>query len=202
MSLLTPARVVSPLAVLGLLAGAIVGTDQAASAEQAGHQEPSMAGQFIDQINSERAANHRPRLTVSRPLMASAASWAEAMARTNVLAHNPHLATSVTGWKYLGENVGVGYSVSSLESAFWASAPHRDNMLDPDYTQVGLAVVDIGGKLWVAEEFSRPLAASSSTSGRAGAAHPARPTTARPTTAERRARTQRAIAAAQRHRGK
>jgi hypothetical protein len=119
------------------------------------------------------------------------------MARTNILAHNPHLATSVTGWKYLGENVGVGYSVSSLESAFWASAPHRDNMLDPDYTQVGLAVVDIGGKLWVAEEFSRPLPTSSSTWD---SARPDRPT--QPTTAQRRGRTQQAIAVAQRHRGK
>jgi uncharacterized protein YkwD len=192
MSLLSTARVVSPFAVAGLLAGAIVGTDEAASAQQTGQQQPSMAGRFIDQINSERTANHRPRLTVTGRLMASAASWADAMARSNILAHNPHLATSVSGWKYLGENVGVGYSVSSLEAAFWASAPHRDNMLDPDYTQVGLAVVDVGGKLWVAEEFSRPLRATSSASASARAARPTKPTLA-----ERRALTQRANAAAQ-----
>jgi uncharacterized protein YkwD len=192
MSLLSTARVVSPLAVVGLLAGAIVGTNEAASAQQTGEQQPSMAGQFIGQINSDRTANHRPRLTVSGPLMASAASWADAMARSNILAHNPHLATSVSGWKYLGENVGVGYSVASLESAFWASAPHRDNMLDPDYTQVGVAVVDVGGKLWVAEEFSRPLHATSTVSASARAAHPTQPTVA-----ERRARTKRANAAAQ-----
>lgn len=195
MSLLSTARVVGPLAVVGLLAGAIVGTDEAASAQQTGAQEPSMAGQFIGQINSERTANHRPRLTVTGQLMASAASWADAMARSNILAHNPRLATSVSGWKYLGENVGVGYSVSSLEAAFWASAPHRDNILDPDYTQVGVAVVDVGGKLWVAVEFSRPLRARSISSASARAARPTRPTVA-----ERRARTQRADAAAQLHR--
>ncbi len=38
--------------------------------------------------------------------------------------------TSVHDWQYLGENVGVGYSDSSLEAAFYASAPHRANMLD------------------------------------------------------------------------
>ena len=79
------------------------------------------------------------------------------MAKSNTLYHNPRLATSVSNWKYLGENVGVGYSDSSLEGAFYASTPHRDNMLDKDFTQIGVAVVVVNGKMWVAEEFRRPM---------------------------------------------
>ena len=73
------------------------------------------------------------------------------------LAHNPKLASSVSNWRYLGENVGVGYSVSSLEAAFYASPHHRANMLDRDFTQIGVAVVVVNGKMWVAEEFRRPM---------------------------------------------
>lgn len=61
-------------------------------------------------------------------------------------------------------------TIASLESAFYGSSGHRSNMLDPDFTLVGVAVVHGGGRLWVAEEFMRPLAASAAdarqTSGR------------------------------------
>jgi hypothetical protein len=121
-----------------------------------------MAAQFVSKINSERAANGRSVLATSSALSSAAARWAATMAKRNTLSHNPSLASEVSGWHYLGENVGVGYSVSSLESAFWNSAEHRSNILDSHYTEVGVAVVDVGGKLWVAEEFERPYGATTS----------------------------------------
>jgi hypothetical protein len=121
------------------------------------HAASSNASYFVNAINAQRAAHGRPRLAVSSEMTASAQRWASAMARSNTLAHNPRLASSVGNWKYLGENVGVGYSVSSLEAAFYASAHHRANMLDTDFTQIGVAVVVVKGKMWVAEEFRRPM---------------------------------------------
>jgi hypothetical protein len=123
-----------------------------------------MAAQFVAKINSERAADHRPALSTSAALTSAAQGWAASMARRNSLSHNPNLAHEVSGWHYLGENVGVGYSVSSLESAFWGSAEHRSNILDAHYTRIGVAVVDVGGKLWVAEEFERPYGETSTPS--------------------------------------
>jgi hypothetical protein len=87
------------------------------------------------------------------------------MAQRNTLAHNPNLAGEVSGWHYLGENVGVGYSVSSLAMAFWESPEHRSNILDPHYTRVGVAVAEVSGKLWVAEEFELPSSSGASRSG-------------------------------------
>ena len=29
-------------------------------------------------------------------------------------------------------------------------------MLDPDFTQIGVAVMDVGGKLWVVQDYGRP----------------------------------------------
>ncbi len=115
-----------------------------------------MAAWFVQQINERRASAGRARLPVNGALATVAGGWAAQMARTNVLAHNQRLATSIRGWRYLGENVGVGYSAGSLEGAFWASAPHRSNMLDPDFTQIGVAVMDVGGQLWVVQDYSRP----------------------------------------------
>jgi Cysteine-rich secretory protein family len=165
------------LAVVLLAGGLLLGTGHPASAASAvsaataasGTQEPGTAASFAANINDERASNHRPRLAISSALTAAAESWAASMARSNTLEHNPRLSSEVSGWQYLGENVGVGYSASQLESAFWDSPGHRSNILDLDFTRVGVGVVDVGGKLWVAEEFERPYGASS-----AGAA-PRRP---------------------------
>jgi uncharacterized protein YkwD len=154
------------LAAAGLTGLLVAGSlTSGASAQAAGGQDWGAASQFIGQINGARAANHRPRLTISSTLTSVAAGWAASMARSNRLAHNPRLASSVHGWKYLGENVGVGDSVSQLEAAFWDSAGHRANMLDTDFTQVGVAVVSTGGRLWVAEEFMRPSGSSASSHG-------------------------------------
>ncbi len=147
----------------GVLTAALaLGPDLPAVAAPSGGQQPGMAASFVAQINAERAANHRSRLAVTGPLTALASSWAATMARTGTLAHNPHLSTALSNWSVIGENVGVGYSVPTLESAFWSSAAHRANMLDRDYTQIGVGVVSDGEKLWVTEDFSRPAHGSSS----------------------------------------
>lgn len=147
------------LAAIGLSGSLLAGGTVNARAATA-VQRPDWAAIFVAQINGARAMYHHRTLTVSSALTTSAQRWAASMARSNVLAHNPRLATSVTGWRYLGENVGVGYHIGELKYAFWHSAGHRANMLDPDYTQVGAAVVYIDGKVWVVEEFARPLPGS------------------------------------------
>jgi hypothetical protein len=149
--------------LISVVAVGLLGGPAAAATNAAGRVRPDLAGAFIGQINAERATHGRSRLVVDSNLTSVAQGWALSMSKTSVLAHNPRLATSVRGWRYLGENVGVGYSVASLEQAFWASAPHRSNMLDSDYLRVGVGVVDVGGgKLWVVEDFSRPAGATTS----------------------------------------
>ncbi len=118
-----------------------------------------MTARFVAAINAERVASHRSRLSLSASLSNVAGRWATRMAARNVLSHNQNLGREVRGWHYLGENVGVGYSVESLVAAFWASPAHRSNILDRHYTELGVAVVDVGGKLWVAEEYEGPSGA-------------------------------------------
>jgi uncharacterized protein YkwD len=54
-----------------------------------------------------------------------------------------------TGWVVAGENVGVGPSLEDLEDAFMASAPHRENILNPGYEQVAVGIVESDGVLWI-----------------------------------------------------
>ena len=67
-------------------------------------------------------------------------------------------------WRSIGENVGVGDSVSSLHSAFMGSSGHRANILKPSYNRVGVGVVMDGSKIWVTVRFLEGPALASSTS--------------------------------------
>jgi hypothetical protein len=58
----------------------------------------------------------------------------------------------------VGENVGMGGSASSIHQAFMNSAPHRANILDHDFTQVGIGTAyDDKGVLYITQVFRKPM---------------------------------------------
>jgi uncharacterized protein YkwD len=73
------------------------------------------------------------------------------MVNKNVLEHttSDHLRSRVTNWSILGENVGVGGSVDSLQQAFMNSPAHKDNIMLPGFTNVGIGTVHKADRLWV-----------------------------------------------------
>jgi uncharacterized protein YkwD len=59
-----------------------------------------------------------------------------------------------SGWSSLGENVGVGGSASQVESMFEGSGPHRANLLNESFTQIGVGVSRGGdGQLYFTQFF-------------------------------------------------
>jgi uncharacterized protein YkwD len=167
-----PRRGLAMFAAAGVVATGLVAGVGATPA----HAASSSASYFVSAINAQRSAHGRAKLVVSAEMTWAAQRWAAAMARSNRLYHNPRLASSVSNWRVLGENVGVGPSASSLEAAFYASPEHRANMLDREYTEIGVAVVVVNGRMWVAEEFRRPMSGphATLTSHRATSSHPAK----------------------------
>jgi hypothetical protein len=138
---------------------------------------PASAGpgeaDFVSIINAERSAAGLPPLAVATDLTLVAQAHSAQMAATGTLYHTPDLATQVTNWTALGENVGEGPSVQSIADAFYASAPHRANILNTSYTQVGVGtVLGPNGVLWVTEEFRKP-AVGFQVGGAIGAVYPA-----------------------------
>jgi hypothetical protein len=57
----------------------------------------------------------------------------------------------------VGENVGYGPDALAVHVAFMRSPGHRANILDRDYSEVGVGAVVRGGRVWVAEVFRQPL---------------------------------------------
>jgi hypothetical protein len=151
-----PRPVTALMTALALAGCLLVGLVTAPSAQA------SDAGSFVSNINASRRAAGLHSLSTSSSLAAVARSWASSMASSGRLAHNPRITSQVSGWRVLGENVGVGGDPASLHRAFMASAPHRANILSSRYTQVGIGVASGGGRLWVVEVFRLPTGASAS----------------------------------------
>ena len=112
---------------------------------------------FTAKLNYARVTRGIPRLHTRAILTAVAREQANRMADRNTLYHNPNLTTDVPNWRWVGENVGYGPDAITIHVAFMQSPGHRANILDRDYTQVGVGAVERDGRVWVAEVFRRPL---------------------------------------------
>jgi hypothetical protein len=116
--------------------------------------EPSDEANFVAQINALRATRGVPALDVDAGLTAKARSWAGTMAGRNAISHSSLPDGITANWQKLGENVGMGGTVDSLETAFVNSPHHYDNLVDPAFRSIGIGVVrNAAGVLFVAEEF-------------------------------------------------
>ena len=113
-------------------------------------------GVRCEAINALRAEAGVAPLVQRGKLQRAARAWAEEMARTRTLAHNPHLPAQVRPFYTVGENVGVGPDWQTVYAAFMASAPHRANILDDDYASVGIGRLREGAHVWVVVVFRRP----------------------------------------------
>jgi len=143
----------SLLVLAALVTGAITARPAGAS---------TVEDAFTAKLNAARSSRAIPRLAVSADLVKVARAQALRMANANVLYHNPHLTTDVKNWRWVGENVGYGGSASIVHYAFMHSPPHKANILDRDYTQLGIGAVVKNGRVWVAEVFRRPIRVVSS----------------------------------------
>ncbi|MFL6140157.1 MAG: CAP domain-containing protein [Frankiaceae bacterium] len=172
-------RLLPGLTALGLLAGALLAATTPAEGS-------TPAARFVAAVNAARAGHGLPALRVATDMTAVAAAWAGQMAGAHDIAHDPQLRTAITGWRALGENVGMGPDVASISAAFMGSAPHRANILDPHYTDIGVgAAVGTDGTLYVVEDFRQPTRPATTGPSPAPRATPATPalTTPRATSA-------------------
>jgi hypothetical protein len=142
-------RLLSLLVGLVLAASGLVVTSAPASAS---------AGQVLSMVNSARAGAGLPALASAGDLSSVAQSWANTMAADGNLRHNPSLASQVSGWSSIAENVGYGGDVASVHGALMDSAGHRANILG-SFSQIGVGVASGGGVVWVVQVFRTPAGA-------------------------------------------
>lgn len=119
---------------------------------------------FTERLNAERTDRGGDRLRVASDLTEVARRHSAKMASESRLHHNPSLGSQVSGWSRVGENVGRGGSVSSVHTALMNSTGHRDNILDGNFSEIGIGVVVSGSTIWVTQVFRLPTGGLSAAS--------------------------------------
>jgi len=118
------------------------------------HADSGSNAQFVSDTNAARSQHGLRGYVVASDLTSIANRWAAHMAATRTLEHNPDASSEVCCWQSMGENVGVGSSVSQIQQAFMASAPHRANILSSTYAEIGVGTArGSDGQLYVDELF-------------------------------------------------
>src|SRR4051812_33573252 len=147
------------LVALGV--AAMVGVGLAFVAAAPAKADPNVdEAQFLADLNLVRARNGVAPVASDGQLINVARGWSAQMAGGAGLSHNPNLASQVSNWRTLGENVGTGGDVASVEAALEASPHHFENMVDPAFNYVGIGVVEAGGAVWVTEDFKQAKSGS------------------------------------------
>ncbi len=106
---------------------------------------------LVDETNQNRIDNNLPGLTVSPLLRTAAQSKADDMASKGYFAHTS--PDGITPWywfesvgydfSYAGENLAVDFSDSQDVTTAWMNSPeHRANILNGNFTQIGIATAD------------------------------------------------------------
>jgi Cysteine-rich secretory protein family len=148
------ARALTSAALALMLTAGLLAVGTAA----AGAASPADEATFVSKINALRASQGLAALTPDAALAATACTWNDQMIAAGTISHDPNLAAAIasvsSSWRKGGENVGMGGTVDSLFDAFVASPGHYANLVDPQYTRVGVCVGrDANGKLFTTHRF-------------------------------------------------
>jgi uncharacterized protein YkwD len=109
---------------------------------------PSYHALLLQAINSARASHGQPPVHVDASLRRAARTQTVQLVRSQQLTHaSPNGAGPVervmrAGFhgRYVGENLAVGYGPRQCVEAWLGSAEHRDVLLSPRFTAIGIAV--------------------------------------------------------------
>lgn len=120
---------------------------------------------LFDLVNKERERAGLPKLEWDPRLAEAARTHTQLMAGNDELSHQfskePSLlkraGASGAHFDHVAENVASASSVSEVHQALMDSDHHRENILDPDYNAVGIAIVEEGKQLWVTQDFARTI---------------------------------------------
>lgn len=121
---------------------------------------------LLDLHNKARAEAKLGRLTLDDKLTAAARVQAKDMADHEKMAHEgadgstPDARVKAQGYHFqvVGENVAMGQKTASEVFRAWMESPHhKENILRPEFTEVGLACyVAADGVAWWCADFGKP----------------------------------------------
>ncbi len=134
----------------------------------------AVSARVLELVNAARAKKRRcglkrfdaaPPLAASAGLQAAASAHAGDMARRGVMGHaggdgsTPADRATRAGyaWRTVGENVATGQSTPEQVVAEWLGSPrHCSNIMDADFTEMGVAVASSATGVYWAQVFGAP----------------------------------------------
>jgi uncharacterized protein YkwD len=126
-----------------------------------------MAADLFHRLNDERAARSIPPLTWDPTLGNYAEVWSVNMAG-NGFRHSA-IGNLLGPYNFVGENIAAGSAgttAGSLHDAWMHSDGHRQNILNPGFTHVGVGVYcSVNGSMWLTENFAHPSSAGNPSTG-------------------------------------
>lgn len=107
----------------------------------------------LTRLNQLRVQQGLSPLVRDTQLDRKANAHAVRMARQQQLSHSDLKVNVPSGWKSLGENVGMGSDVAAVQLALVNSPGHYANMVNGAFTKVGIGTVVRNGRLYLVQEF-------------------------------------------------
>ncbi len=116
----------------------------------------------LDLLNDDRVAFWLDEVGLSGSLNLLAQAHADDMAENKYVSHSDLEGRKVSERKveygiktFVGENIARNFEISDAQSSLMRSAAHRVNILDPNWTEVGIGIaVDGSGALYLVQNFS------------------------------------------------
>ncbi len=121
--------------------------------------------EILAMVNAERQKVGVRPLSLNSRLTTAAQRHAEDMARTGQFSHTGSNGSSVrdrataSGYRssYVGENIGMGYINAAAVMSGWMNSPgHRQNILNSNYTELGVGLIQGQGGLYWVQVFGKP----------------------------------------------
>jgi hypothetical protein len=128
--------------------------------------QPSPDEQLLfDSANRERVALQLPRLEWDAILASAARQHANVMTREHALSHqypgepplDQRAAQAGARFASIAENIAFGQDAAEIHDGWMHSPGHRKNILSPDVTALGVAVIRKGENIYAVQDFSRPV---------------------------------------------
>jgi Cysteine-rich secretory protein family len=116
-------------------------------------------------LNSEREKAGLPKLQWDYRLAEAARAHTQLQAQNKKLSHQflnervlgDRIGATGVRFDLAAENVAEGATVQDMHDGLMYSPPHRANILNHDYSAVGLAVVNRDNELYLTQDFARVL---------------------------------------------
>jgi uncharacterized protein YkwD len=127
--------------------------------------EVAIHRELLSLVNVEREQAGLEPLVINEQLIQAAQREANDIARQGRLSHvgsdGSTIQTRVddTGyrWSLIGENIAMGQPTSeSVMTAWMRSQGHRQNILNPRFSELGIAYVEVGGQKYWVQVFASP----------------------------------------------